>query len=144
MSSQNQPWNLLVQPNMRKFHRELESLKLYAQKLSSTLSEWQDFLRRLQCSPLWISENLWHASTKESGPDSSIGVLKGIHYCSIEATIQQVAEFFLYLHRGLSLFAITGRWYRSACNHVFTLSGMGLVTDRVVSRMLSSFEKAIH
>ena len=41
-------WNLLVQLHIRQFHRSLESLKLYAWRLSSISSVRWDLLRRLQ------------------------------------------------------------------------------------------------
>ena len=75
-------WQLLVQPSIRKFHRDLESLCLLVWKLSSNLSARQAFVRRLRKSLQLLSGNLQHVSIRESGQDSSIGVVERISFCT--------------------------------------------------------------
>ena len=60
------PRYLLAQAHARKFQRGLESLCLYAWRLSSDVSTWQDFLR-LQRSLLQTSGEPQHNSTRGSG-----------------------------------------------------------------------------
>ena len=59
-----------------------------------------------------------------------------------KASIQQIVEFFLYLHHDLKLSVLMVMIYRKALNHVFSLAGMDLASITVVCRMFCRFEKS--
>ena len=59
-----------------------------------------------------------------------------------KASVPQVAEFFLFLQQDLGISVPVVEGYRAALNHVFSLSGMDLVSNAVVSQMFRSFEKS--
>ena len=71
-------WNLLVQPDVRKFQKGLGSQRLRLLGNSSDSSARQDLLRRLQKSPPQTSGSSQHTYTRESDIGSSIGVMEGI------------------------------------------------------------------
>ena len=74
-----------------------------------------------------------HVFTRESG------VAEGISPC--KATVLQLAEFFLYQQRELKPSVPVVKGYQVALNHVFSLAGMDLTANEIISRMLSSFKK---
>ena len=76
--------------------------------------------------------------TKENSLDSSTDVLE--EHVSCKATILQVAEFFLYLHKGLKLAVSVIKRYRAGLNHVFTLAKILPLTG--IGKMFSSSEKS--
>ena len=59
-----------------------------------------------------------------------------------KTAVQQIAEFFLYLPKELKLTVSAIKGYRSAVNHVYTLGGTDLASNRIISRMFSSIEKS--
>ena len=61
----------------------------------------------------------------------------------VAATIQQIADFLVYLRREklLSLSAVKG--YRSALNSVFALRGMDLSASRELSMLMRGFKKSL-
>ena len=73
---------------------------------------------------------------------------KFLHWCHrrniapCKATVQQVAEFFLYLQKEVRLLLPAVKGYRVTFNLVFTRAGMDLATNRVISKMCSSFKKS--
>ena len=70
--------NLLVQQHIRKFHSGQETLWLHVWKLSSDSFARLTFKRGLQRLLLQISEDRQHVSARESGLDSSTGVIERI------------------------------------------------------------------
>ena len=58
------------------------------------------------------------------------------------ATVQQIAEFFLCLRRELKLLVFTVKGYHIALNHVFSLASVYLMANYIISMMFCSFEKA--
>ena len=76
---------------------ELE-LSTHLETISNSPSRWA-FLRRLQRSLLQTSGG---PHIREGGPISSLGIMEGI-IASHKATVQQIAEFFLYLRKELRL-----------------------------------------
>ena len=59
-----------------------------------------------------------------------------------KATVQQIAELFLYLHRVLKMSVSATKRYRSALNRVFIMNGTDLASNRVISGLFSSFKKS--
>ena len=74
-------------------------------------------------------------------PIPSLVLWKEITPC--KATVQQIAEFFLYLHQELKLSIPVIKGCSSARNELFTLTGMHLAADRVISSMFSSFKTSL-
>ena len=66
----------------------------------------------------------------------------GKKVAACKATVQQISEFFLYLHQDLKLTTAAILGCRSTFNHVFTLIGTNLASSRVISRMFTGFEKS--
>ena len=58
-------------------------------------------------------------------------------------TVQQLAEFFLYLSKKSRLSVLAIKGYRATLNHVFDLKGTALADKRIISRMPSSRDKDI-
>ena len=56
----------------------------------------------------------------------------------MHATVQQIEEFFLC---DLKLLIPSGKGYCAALNYVFSLAGVNLADNTVISRMFDSFEK---
>ena len=67
---------------------------------------------------------------QSKGSGSFIGVIT-----PCKASVQRIAEFFLYLCRDFRLSVPAVNVYRAALNHVFFLTGMDLASSMVVSRM---------
>ena len=65
-------WNLLVQPHIKKFNSDLESLHLHVWKLSSDSSTRQAFQTKLRNVSQQKSGNPQHVFTREGGQSSSI------------------------------------------------------------------------
>ena len=59
----------------------------------------------------------------------------------MQASVQQIAEFFLYLQKELKLAVCGNTGYRSAINHIFTLADTDVAPNRIISKMFSSFDK---
>ena len=59
-----------------------------------------------------------------------------------KATITQIADFLVYLCQKLKLSIPAIKGHRSALNLVFSLADMDMATNRVISKMISSFEKS--
>ena len=85
--------------------------------------------------------------------DSTAAVYLGnwsrvFHWCfgrnlaPCKPTIQQIAEFFLYLHHDLKLLVPSVKGYCAALNHVFLLTRVDLAANKVIGRVLHSFEKS--
>ena len=59
-----------------------------------------------------------------------------------EASVPQIADFFLYLRQELSLSVPAVKGYRAALNLVFSLTGMDLAASTVVFKMFHSFKRS--
>ena len=71
-------WNLLVQPRVREFHRELESLHLCAWKLSDDSSSIAGFSKEIAKIIAINLRSPQHVFSRKSGLDSSVGIMEGI------------------------------------------------------------------
>ena len=133
-------WNLLVQLYVRKFHHSLETLRFHVWRLSSVLSKRLAFFGR-GCGGHHCIPQGFHSSAlnRESGLDFFIDVVDGISPC--KATVQQIAEVFLYLLRALKLSVPAVKGYHATLNHVLSLVGVDLAASRINSRVFCSFEK---
>ena len=133
-------WNLLLWPHVRKFHRGLELLHLPIWKLSSDLSTRQALQRRLQRSLLQTSGNSQHVFIRISDPDSSNGLMEQrkrsrfFHWCRgrnivpCKATVQHMAQLFLYLWKELRL-TVSGIKGYKAILIVCVLGGTNVAAD---------------
>ena len=82
---------------------ELELLCLCTWKLTSDLSTRQTFLKRLHRSYLFTLGNQQLISVRESGPDSSTGVLEKILLYVRSLFSSYAEQFFLYLGKEFRL-----------------------------------------
>ena len=129
-------WNLLVQPHQKVPQRSGDAATLLMEVVWRLFHK-AGFSKEAGESWLWTSKDPRNVSARESGLDS-IGIVKKISLW--KATDLQKAALLLYLQRELRVSAPAVEDYRTAHNHVFSLTGMDLAANEVISRMLSSFE----
>ena len=65
---------------------------------------------------------------------------RGIYPC--KTTIPLIAEFFLHLYKELGLSVTADKGYSPALSHIYSLTGMDLATNPMVSRMFHCFERS--
>ena len=122
-----------MQPHVRKFHQGLGTLQLHTWKLSGTLSERQVFLRWLCKLQLQTSGGPLLPCTSPSGPGSSVGVIDGVSIPAKRLFLKWPSSFFFLAKKKKGCGAVL--------NHVFSLTGMDLAANTVVSQIFRSFER---
>ena len=129
-----------MQPHVREFHTWLELLHLHSWKLSSNSSARQVF-----------SEEVAEIITKDLRK-SMASLYQGSHQNIFVGIVQRMLlqdccptdniEFFLYVRRELKLTVLAIKGYGSTLDQVFILTGSDLASNRIISRMFSSFKKS--
>ena len=109
----------------------IETLKCLVQKAGFSREIVEVFALDLRASTAAIYQRKWS---------------RFLHWCHrqnlspCKVTVQQIAEFFLYLRRELKLLVPAVNGYRAACDSVFSLTCVDLAANRITSKMLCSFE----
>ena len=67
----------------------------------------------------------------------------GQNLSPFKATVQQIAEFFLYLHRELKMSIPAVKGHCAVLTHVFSLAGVDLAANHIISRLVRSFENPV-
>ena len=66
---------------------------------------------------------------------------RGVDPC--KSTVPVIVEFFLHLRQELRLSGTAVKGYRAALNHIYSLTGMDLTSNSVVSRMFRHFKEVL-
>ncbi|VDI81493.1 Hypothetical predicted protein [Mytilus galloprovincialis] len=114
--------DLLSQFKGRKLHQGLENLHLHAWLLSGIPSEREAFLREQPSVSQDQSDNLQEQFMTPNGLSSVLGVCRSRLIHSL-FTVQQLADFFLYLFEEKGYSPSTIKGYRSAIARTISLSG---------------------
>ena len=113
--------NLLSQFKGGVVHLSTERLHLHAWFLSGIISDTKAFLKQLPSTSPGQCKNPLASSMMQSGQSSLIGVLEGrlIH----SKSLQQLADFLVYLFEVKGLAPSTVKGYRSAISRTIHISG---------------------
>ena len=83
---------ILMQSQIKRFHRALDILRLHIYKLSHDLAEMRSFLTRLQEKPQQALEDVSYACFRENGQYSPISAIDGT-LLQVKR-LQQIANIF--------------------------------------------------
>ena len=135
-------WDLLVQPQVRKFHLGLRTCWLHVWKFSSVLSKRLAFLSRLleSLTNMRTSGTPLLPCTCPCGPGSSVGANDRVSIPARCLSLRQPSSFLVFVKPSACLPAVKG--YQAALNLVFSLMGRTLAASTVVSWIFHCFEKS--
>ena len=129
---------LLKQTFSHHFHPHPWLLNLHAWRLSRDSTRREDFLKRLPKGSLYLRDNPQRSFTNLSGRCLESGAMLSRLILS-RATVQQLADFliFLFEEKKLAISSIQG--YRSCISKVFLAKGIDISHDRDLNMLVRNF-----
>ena len=129
---------LLKQTFSHHFHPHPWNLNLHAWRLSRDSTRREDFLKLLPKGSLYLKDNPQRGFTNLNGKCSESGAMLSKLILSRE-TVQQLADFliFLFEEKKLAISSIQG--YRSCISKVFLARGIDISHDRDLNMLVRNF-----